>query len=126
MSETLYASLNEPFVVTNRLGEHTWISDEPISVGGQDTGPKPTQLLLSALASCKLITLKMYADRKGWELGTASIELHYIEKGEKSIIGKKLSFTAEMSEEQYNRLKEISGRCPVAKMLQNSIEFKWV
>ena len=126
MSETLYASLSEPFVVTNRLGEHTWISDEPMDLGGKNEGPKPTELLLSALASCKLITLKMYADRKGWELGTASIELHYIEKGEKTIIGKKLTFSSDMSEEQYNRLKDISGRCPVAKMLQNSIEFQWV
>jgi putative redox protein len=127
MSENiLKASLSEDYVVTNSVNEHQFISDEPISHGGQDLGPTPVDMLLASMASCKLITMKMYANRSGWELENVDIELSILERGEKTLISKKMTFTGNIDEKQRLRLIEISGRCPVVKMLNGSIEFKLI
>ena len=120
------ASLLEKYTVENNSREHSWISDEPTDVGGDDIGPKPTELFLSSLASCKLITLRMYAQRKEWDLQDARIYLAVLERGEKVVIQKSIEFEGDLDEKQKARLLDISGRCPVAKMLSGSIEYKIV
>ena len=127
MSDTKVSSfIKNGYEIVNSSRTHSWISDEPIELNGGDTGPKPTELLLSALASCKLITIQMYAQRKGWEIENASVDLKIIgtEEGV-TIIEKRLLLKSNLDEQQVNRLKDISGRCPVVKMLSNSIEFRW-
>ena len=122
---SLSASLKEGYSVENNSRDLTWLSDEPLSHGGTNLGASPSELLLSALASCKLITMRMYSQRKGWDLqdGT-SISLKIIDKTDKTIIEKSIDFKGDLSPEQIDRLITISGRCPVAKMLASSIEFK--
>lgn len=105
---------------------HQVLADEPEEVGGTNTAAKPGELVLAALASCKLITMRMYAERKGWDLGETRIDLCYIEKGDPTIIEKKIHFGGDLSDEQKKRLTDISGRCPVAKMLSKSISFEIV
>ena len=122
----IHATLSKGYLVENNSRKHVWVSDEPTDVGGTDEGPKPTELLLSALASCKLITVKMYASRKEWPLEDVDIQLTILEKGDPTLIEKRIRFKGDLSEEQINRLIDISGRCPVAKMLAKSIEFKLV
>lgn len=117
------AELKNGFQVKNSARSHAWFADEPIDVGGEDLAPKPSELLLSALASCKLITMRMYAERKGWSTDGLSIHLEILERAPKTRISKKISFPKELDEAQCARLKEISGRCPVAKMVQDSIEY---
>lgn len=117
--------LKEQYTVYNETRELNWLSDEPFEIGGANLGPKPTELLLSSLASCKLITVKMYASRKGWILNDASIELSFLKsENDKTLIGKKVSFEGDLDDKQRARLLGVSGRCPVVKMLKNSIEFK--
>src|SRR5687768_7192573 len=53
-----------------KIREHAFAADEPAEVGGEDTGPTPFELVCAALASCTTITVRMYADRKGWPLET--------------------------------------------------------
>lgn len=127
MRETtaLTASNAEGFLVINTTRDLTWSSDEPIELGGSDQGPKPTELLLSALASCKLITVRMYAQRKGWELKSTSVALKIVDQeNELTTIEKRIRFEGNLSDEQRARLLEISGRCPVVKMLSKSITFQ--
>ena len=118
--------LRKGYTVLNEARKHHWFSDEPKDLEGLDLGPRPSELLLSSLISCKLITLKMYSDRKGWNIDDIKISLKIIDKAEKITVEKKIIFNDKLNEKQKKRLTEISGRCPIAKLLSNSIEFKLV
>lgn len=119
----LKASLIGTYTVKNQSRTHEWLADEPLDEGGDDQGPKPTEMLLSALASCKLITLKLYANRKEWDLQDIKIHLKILETGDVTKIEKRIEFIGDLDDKQKDRLLDISGRCPVVKMLSNSIEF---
>ncbi|HEX4851695.1 MAG TPA: (4Fe-4S)-binding protein [Puia sp.] len=105
-----------------------FVSDEPPSVGGNDEGPDPYTLLLSSLASCKLITLRMYIDRKGWEIDRIAIRTNlYFEKKlevETTIIDCDILFLSPVTEEQKTRLLEISKNCPVSKIIQGDLKVR--
>jgi putative redox protein len=105
-----------------------FFSDEPSSIGGEDTGPDPYTLVLSSLASCKLITLRMYIDRKGWEIDkiAISVNLYQETKGElvSTIIDCDILFLSPVSEEQKTKLLEIAKNCPVSKILQGDLKVR--
>ncbi|MCO4814375.1 MAG: OsmC family protein [Flavobacteriales bacterium] len=122
----LIASLKEKYTVDNQSRNHQWYSDEPIDEGGADVGPRPTELLLSAIASCKLITIKMYADRKGWILNDVKIDLTLDKVERMNIITQKLNVDADLNELQIKRIHSISSRCPVALMMGDNVEFKYI
>lgn len=119
--------LKEKYTVENSARSHTWLVDEPIEVGGLDLAQKPSEQLLSALVSCKIITVKMYAERKGWDVKNIHVNLVLGDKiGDKTIIEKSIKYEGNLTQEQKERLTDISGRCPVAKLVANSFEFKIV
>ena len=103
---------------------HSVIVDEPEDAGGTDEGPSPTRLLAASLAACTAITMEMYADRKGWDLGQLAVEVD-MEQVEPSL---PRSFTVtlrlprDLSEDQVDRLKVIAGKCPVHRALSNETE----
>lgn len=101
------------------IREHRLISDEPEDRGGGDAGPTPTELLAASLASCTAITIEMYADRKGWELGQVEVAVDF---GTPSREGSpsfqvEIKSPAELSDEQCERILVIAGKCPVHKTL---------
>lgn len=100
------------------------IADEPIDMGGKNLGFSPKELLASALAACTSATVKMYADRKEWDLQEVKIdiELDFIRNENKTLINRKLTFIGNLDDTQKNRLMAIANACPVHKMLSNPIE----
>lgn len=116
---TATATRRDGFAHDLRIGEHTLISDEPESVGGNDEGPSPTRLLAGSLAACTAITVEMYADRKGWELPDLSVDVD-VEgdptKGE-AVYRVLLHLPGGLTEEQTGRLVTIAGKCPVHRLL---------
>lgn len=119
------ASIMYDYKVINTVENHSWIADEPLELGGQDEGPKPMELFLSSLASCILITLRIYAQRRNWDAGEIHIDLILNELDEGVEIIKDISFSGNLEDSQKEKLLEISKRCPVAKILSNPIHFKF-
>lgn len=104
-------------------GNHL-IADEPIESGGQNLGFSPTELLASALAACTSATLRMYADRKEWDLQEVKvkIDLEYNKEENKTYVNRSLELIGNLDEEQKARLLSIAKACPVHKILSNPIE----
>lgn len=99
-------------------GGHELRVDEPADRGGTDTGPRPTQLLGASLAGCIAITVEMYAQRKGWDVGAVEVDVEVGYEGPvptRFDVGLKLP--AELDEEQRRRLLVIATKCPVHKVL---------
>lgn len=102
-----------------RTGRHQLLTDEPASAGGQDAGPAPYDLVLAGLGSCVAITLRMYAERKGWDIGDLSVELQmYKDADGNASVTRTLRTEAALSPEQQARLVEIAGKTPVTRTLE--------
>ncbi|HEY3802983.1 MAG TPA: OsmC family protein [Kofleriaceae bacterium] len=101
-----------------RVGHHELVADEPAALGGGDTGVSPYGLLLASLAACTAITLRMYAERKGWELGTVRVDLEMTREGEVETIARTIELAPALTAEQRARLGEIADKTPVTKTLR--------
>ena len=97
------------------------VADEPIAKGGQDKGFSPKELLASALAACTSATVRMYCNRKGWELKNIHIEIELIEEEGKTMFKRVLTFEGNIPEEQRARLLAVANACPIHKILTHSI-----
>lgn len=121
------------FRVEVNARSHHLVSDEPRSLKGSDAGPTPYELLLAALAGCTAMTVRMYADRKGWPLEAAVVWLRQArphepdceqcptEKVGMGTIERRLELDGPLTDEQRARLLEIADRCPVKQTLERGI-----
>lgn len=127
--------------VTVRTGEslyteisangHTMVADEPVSLGGTDEGPNPYDYLIGALGACTAMTVRMYADRKGWPLESATVHLKHekihardceeceTENGKIDRIGMDIELAGPLEDEQKTKLLEIAEKCPVHRTLDS-------
>ncbi len=99
--------------------------DEPLEAGGDDTAPSPQELLAASLASCTAITMEMYAQRKGWDLGYVEVEVEYTpaERGCPTKFELIMRLPEDASDEQLERLKIIAAKCPVHRTLDGEVMF---
>jgi putative redox protein len=105
-------------------GHHVAV-DEPGDKGGDDSAPSPQELLAASLASCTAVTIEMYAQRKGWELGPIEVECSYTpaERGAPTRFDLVLRLPADAPEEQLEKLKVIAAKCPVHRTLDGEVMF---
>ena len=125
--------LEDNFTTSIQTKKHSFIADEPTSVGGDDFGPSPYDFLSAGLAACTVMTLKMYAERKKWDLQEVFVYITYSKKHSDDLgiavekptrfdhLNKKLKFVGNLDEKQILRLKEIAAKCPVHKTLQSEV-----
>jgi putative redox protein len=108
-----------------RIRDHQLSADEPVEKGGDDTGPSPQELLAASLASCTAITMEMYANRKGWDVGDVEVACDYTpaERGCPTRFNLVMRFPDSLSEEQVERLRVIAAKCPVHRTLEGEVMF---
>jgi putative redox protein len=104
---------------------HQVTVDETPDLGGADAGPTPLELLAASLAGCVAVTVEMYAERKGWDVGKVEVDVEYApaERGTPTKFEVVLKVPAEMSDEQIERLSVIAAKCPVHRMLDGEVMF---
>lgn len=125
--------LEDNFTTQIQTKKHSLVADEPVSLNGDEFGPSPYEFINAGLAACTAMTLKLYAERKKWDLQEVFVYLSYSKKhsdelkldvvkpGYIDYIEKKLKFVGDLDEGQKTRLKQIADRCPVHKTLQSQV-----
>jgi putative redox protein len=99
-------------------GGHTIVADEPPDAGGTDTGPSPVRLLAASLAACTAVTMEMYADRKGWDVGAVEVDVDATYDGHvPTDFDLTVRLPAGLSKEQRERLLVVASKCPVHRAL---------
>src|SRR5215471_8170687 len=109
------------YAVSIDANGHKIAADEPQSNGGANSGPAPYDLLLAGLGACTSITLRMYADRKGWDLQSLEVDLTYSREGEKERIHRRLHLVGDLNDEQRARFADIAERTPVTLTLKKGL-----
>jgi putative redox protein len=117
-------------------GRHVLRADEPERLGGTDTGAGPYDFLLAGLGACTSMTLRMYADRKGWPLSAIRVRLRHsrihahdceeceTREGKVDRIEREIEMEGTLGKEQRDRLLEIADRCPVHRTLTSEINIR--
>ena len=98
------------------------LADEPIEAGGGGTGPTPYELLAAALAACTAMTLKLYAERKGWTLPPFSVAAAHSVETARDRFTRRIAFEGPLAAEQEAKLLEIADKCPVHRTLVRGFE----
>lgn len=126
MAVTVKASLGKEKYYTEVVaGENTLITDEPVDKGGQNKGFNPFEILATSLASCTAATLRMYIERKEWDVEkiNVEVELENFPLTKRAVFKRDITFEGtDLDEEQLKRLHTIADACPVHKILTNEIE----
>jgi putative redox protein len=137
--EQLVGHLNlveDNFTTSIQTKHHSMVADEPLSVGGDDFGPSPYEYLNAALVACTAMTLKLYAERKEWDLHEIFVYVTHSRKHSDDLgietdkpkyldhITKKLKFVGNLDASQKERLKEIASKCPVHKTIASEVIFE--
>lgn len=127
------ASLNQKDMFTTQMkaGNHYFTADEPESVGGNNFGPTPYDLLSSGLAACTVMTIQMYARRKEWNVENVQCHVNYdkqfpvdgnLEAVEIDTFTREIKITGDLDEKQLKRILQIADKCPVHKTLHSETQ----
>lgn len=110
------------YVAEAKMRNHYAVMDRPVNKGGGDTGPTPIECLLSAIAGCVSMTLRVYLENKNWEIGaievTVTLKERLTNNGIEKIIMEEISFEKEVSELKKEKLLQVAAKCPVVKMIK--------
>jgi uncharacterized OsmC-like protein/alpha/beta superfamily hydrolase len=128
----------ERFQQEIRVGRHRLIADEPVDVGGRDSGPGPYDLVLAGLGACTSMTLRLYAERKALPLDRVTVRLAHsrihaadcesceTREGMLDRIDRSITLEGDLNDEQRKRLLEVADKCPVHRTMTSEIDIRTV
>ena len=105
------------------IGRHRLTTDQPVRLGGEDTGPAPHELLPAALAACIAVTLATYARTKQWDLGEMVVDVDYDNRSVPRRFDIDISLSGEITDEQLARLSKVAKACPLRRSIEAGFEF---
>lgn len=122
---TVTESGHGPYGQFITAGYHVLGADEPVELGGRNTGPDPYELLLSALGACTSMTIRMYAERRKLKLEGVSVQLRHAQRanaqgGIADRFERVIALTGDLTADERQKLIEIAHKCPVSQTLQRS------
>lgn len=102
----------------------SFLADEPAEIGGLGSGPNPYDLLAAALGACTTMTLRLYAERKGWPMTRATVRvLHSRPTPQgRDRFAREVTLEGALDDGQRARLLEIAGKCPVHRTLEGGAD----
>jgi putative redox protein len=110
-----------PFGAAVSIGDHRLTADEPVAAGGLNAGPDPYEFLLAGLGACTAMTLRLYANRKGWPLSHIEVRVRHAPRAtdgaSKDVFDREIRLEGELSAEERSQLLAIADRCPVSRTL---------
>ncbi len=112
---------NNSLTAISKVRTHAVVAGVLPALGGQDEGMNPHEILESALASCTIITLEMYAKRKNYPLSAVEVKVKVASEGSESVIEREIKLTGTLNEEERIKLLEIANKCPIHKLLQSQV-----
>ena len=104
-------------------GRHVIVTDEPVQLGGGDTGPAPHELFPAALASCISTTISMYARSRGWEIGEVRVDVDYDHRSTPRRFAIELHLDPSLPDDRVARLEKVAASCPVRRAIESGIVF---
>ncbi|KAB1159731.1 OsmC family protein [Tenacibaculum aiptasiae] len=117
---------NRNYLAEAKMRNHFVMIDEPVNKGGDDNAPTPVEYLLTAIGGCVSMTLRMYAEKKNWDLGEITVKVSQKQaltsEGIKKSLVEEISFEKEVTEEQREKLLAMAAQCPIAKMIKGETE----
>jgi putative redox protein len=109
-----------------RTGTGAFVVDEPVAAGGLGSGPNPYDLLGVALGACTAMTVRLYAERRGWPLGRVQVSVthHRASLNARDLFERTIRLEGPLGEDQRQRLLEIAEKCPVHKTLDRGADVR--
>ena len=121
MSEVKKAEVvltNKNFLAEAKTRNHFLTMDQSVEAGGGDSGATPVEYLLTAIGGCVSMTLRTYAERRGWDIGEITVNVSELKDENGPYLTEEISFEKEITEEQRKKLLVFAGKCPVARMIK--------
>lgn len=113
-----------PLQAAVQIGKHQVLSDAPESLGGQDSGAEPHDLLAAALAACTIITVTMVARRKALPLEDVRVQVEHGQRDGAYEFKRRIEFVGDLNDDERARLLDIANKCPVHKTLSGTIRIE--
>lgn len=104
-------------------GRHRLVTDKPVELGGEGSGPSPHELLPAGLAACAASTIVMYARTKGWDVGEVAVDVDYDSRSTPRRIEIAIRLGGDLSDFQLERLEKVARSCPLRRSLETGFEF---